>query len=127
MKRTMEKDLLQALMHWLSDNAPQLYALCLVIGIALSKAAQQEEGISSKDIWGAVLSGLLTLALYPLLEYLGLPSTMAIFAGALVAFIGAKKLEGYVNEVAAVIVESVKAGIRSFRWPWGGDKKHGSD
>jgi lambda family phage holin len=118
MKRAMDKnDLIQAVMHWLGDNAPQAYAMCLAIGIALTKAAS-EDGIDSKDMWGAILSGLLTLALYPLLEYLGIPSTLAIFGGALIAFIGAKKLEGYVNEVAAVLVESVKAAIKSFRWPW---------
>lgn len=115
MKRTMDKhDFLQAVMGWLSDHSPQVYAMCLAIGIALTKAAS-EDGIDTKDMWGAVLSGLLTLALYPVLEYTGVPSTMAIFGGALVAFIGAKKLEGYVDEIAAVVVESIKAAVR-LRW-----------
>lgn len=121
MKRTMDKtDILQAVMHWLGDNAPQVYAMCLAIGIALTKAAS-EDGIDSKDMWGAVLSGLLTLALYPLLEYTGLPSTLAIFGGALVAFIGAKKLEGYVNEVAAVVVDSIKSAMS--RWIGGKNER----
>lgn len=113
MKRTMDKhDIIQVVLSWLDDHAPQVYAMCLAIGIALAKAAS-EDGIDSKDMWGAVLSGLLTLALYPLLEYSGLPSTLAIFGGALVAFIGAKKLEGYVNEVATALVESIKSAFKA--------------
>lgn len=110
MKRLMDKDIWQPVMEWLSLHAPQVYAMLLAIGIGLSKAAS-EDGIESKDLWGAVLSGLLTLALYPLLEYLGIPSALAIFLGALIAFIGAKKLEGYVDELMTALVAGIKSLI----------------
>jgi lambda family phage holin len=38
------------------------------------------------------MCGLATLTLVPLLEYLGLPQSMATFAGGLVGFIGVEKL-----------------------------------
>lgn len=41
------------------------------------------------------LCGLITLALVPLLEWMGLPQGMATFAGGMVGFMGVEKLRGY--------------------------------
>ncbi|MNJ77440.1 Phage holin family (Lysis protein S) [compost metagenome] len=41
------------------------------------------------------LCGMVTLALVPLLEWFGLPQSMATFAGGMVGFMGVEKLRDY--------------------------------
>lgn len=69
----------------------QLYAAGLAMVIALVRSIHAG-GKAMKSILEAVLCGCLTLALVPILNYLGLPPDLAVAAGAAIAFLGVEWL-----------------------------------
>jgi len=84
-------DLWAAVLAWLHSVAPSLYALALSVTVAVVRVIYGG-GSGRQMILEGVMCGLATLTLVPLLEYLGLPQSMATFAGGLVGFIGVEKL-----------------------------------
>ncbi|WP_430305066.1 phage holin, lambda family [Pseudomonas mosselii] len=91
-----EKDpgLWAALIAWVIAHQPQLYAAGLSVAIAVFRVMYGGGNRRQMLLEGA-LCGLITLALVPLLEWMGLPPGMATFAGGMVGFMGVEKLRGY--------------------------------
>ncbi|MCU7240395.1 phage holin, lambda family [Pseudomonas peradeniyensis] len=96
-----EKDpgLWSAVLAWLIAHQPQLYAAGLSVGIAVLRVMYGSGSRRQMYLEGA-LCGLVTLSLVPLLEWLGLPQSMATFAGGAVGFLGVEKVRGYYDRVA---------------------------
>lgn len=84
-------DLWAALLAWLSMHAPSVYAFLLSVTVAVVRVIYGG-GTRRQMVLEGVMCGLATLTLVPLLQYLGLPQSMATFAGGLVGFIGVEKL-----------------------------------
>lgn len=81
----------EALLAWLSSVAPSLYALALSVTVAVLRVIYGG-GSHRQMILEGALCGLATLTLVPLLEYFGLPQSMATFVGGSVGFLGVEKL-----------------------------------
>lgn len=77
----------QALLDLLLNLWPQIYAAGLVMLIAFVRAIHAG-GKPVKTLLEAVLCGFLTLALMPLMAYMGMPQDMAVPVGAAIAFLG---------------------------------------
>lgn len=84
-------DLWAALIAWLSIHAPSVYAFLLSVTIAVVRVIYGG-GTSRQMVLEGIMCGLATLTLVPLLQVIGLPESMATFAGGLVGFIGVEKL-----------------------------------
>lgn len=84
-------DLWAALLAWLSIHAPSVYAFLLSVTIAVVRVIYGG-GTSRQMVLEGIMCGLATLTLVPLLQVIGLPESMATFAGGLVGFIGVEKL-----------------------------------
>ena len=84
-------DLWAALLAWLSVHAPSIYAFGLSAIIAVVRVVYGG-GSRRQMLLEGVMCGLATLTAIPLLQYLGLPQSMATFAGGLFGFIGVEKL-----------------------------------
>lgn len=84
-------DLWAALFAWLSVHAPSVYAFLLSVTIAVVRVIYGG-GTRRQMVLEGVMCGLATLTVVPLLQVLGLPESMATFAGGLVGFIGVEKL-----------------------------------
>lgn len=84
-------DLWAALLAWLAVHAPSVYAFCLSVIVAVVRVVYGG-GTTRQMVLEGAMCGLATLTLVPLLQYLGLPESMATFAGGLVGFIGVEKL-----------------------------------
>ncbi len=78
-------------MAWVSIVAPQLYAFALSVTIAVVRVIYGG-GNRRQMVMEGVLCGLATLTLIPLLEYFGLPPSMATFMAGAVGFMGTEKL-----------------------------------
>ncbi|EOG4614363.1 phage holin, lambda family [Pseudomonas aeruginosa] len=85
-----------ALLAWLSVHHPQLYAVGLSVGIAFLRVVYGG-GTRRQMLLEGALCGLVTLALVPLLEWMGLPQEMATFAGGAVGFMGVEKIRDYAD------------------------------
>lgn len=84
-------DLWTALAAWWGAHQASLHAMGLSMAIAVARVIYG--GGKGKQIaLEAVLCGLATLSLIPMLEWLGFPQSMASFAGGLVGFLGVEKL-----------------------------------
>lgn len=75
----------------ISLHATQIYAFVLSVGIAGLRVIYGG-GTNRQAILESVLCGLVTLSLVPLLAHLGLPDSMATFAGGACGFLGTEKL-----------------------------------
>ena len=93
-----EKDptLWVSVLAWLGSVAAALYAPGLSVSIAVLRVVYGGGNRRQMLIEGS-LCGLITLSLVPVLEYLGLPSSMATFAGGAVGFLGVDKLRIYAD------------------------------
>jgi lambda family phage holin len=80
-----------AALAWLQTVAPSLYAFGLSVTIAVLRVVYGG-GSKRQMILEGLLCGLITLALVPLVEYFGLPQSMATFIGGACGFIGTEKL-----------------------------------
>jgi lambda family phage holin len=89
---------------WLVLHQPQLYAAGLSVGIAVLRVMYGSGTRRQMYLEGA-LCGLVTLSLVPLLEWMGLPQSMATFAGGAVGFLGVEKVRGYYDHAATRKVE----------------------
>lgn len=100
MSNMPEKDagLWAAVAAFLSAHSPQISAFAMSVAVAVLRVVYGGGGRRQQLLEGS-LCGLAAVAVVPLLEYLGLPSSMAIFAGCLVGFVGAKNIEGYADRI----------------------------
>ncbi|NQD72932.1 phage holin, lambda family [Pseudomonas sp. CM27] len=91
-----EKDpsLWAAVLTGVLAHQPQLGAAGLSVAIAVLRVVYGGGTRRQMFLEGA-LCGLITLALVPLLEWMGLPQGMATFAGGMVGFMGVEKLRVY--------------------------------
>jgi len=80
-----------AVLAWLHAIAPSLYAFCLSVTIAVLRVVYGG-GTKRQMVLEGALCGFATLTLVPLLEYFGLPQSMATFVGGSVGFLGTEKL-----------------------------------
>ena len=80
-----------AVLAWLHAVAPSLYAFALSVTIALLRVIYGG-GSKRQMILESALCGLATLAMVPLLEWIGLPQNMATFVGGLFGFLGTEKI-----------------------------------
>lgn len=87
-------DLWVSITAFLVSMGTVLYPPALSIAIAVLRVIYGG-GTRRQMILEGSLCGLCTLTLIPLLEWLGLPSSMATFAGGAVGFIGVDKLRKY--------------------------------
>ena len=81
----------QAVLAWLQVIAPSVYAFCLSVTIAVVRVVHGG-GTKRQMVLEGALCGFATLTLVPLLEYFGLPQSMATFVGGSVGFLGTEKL-----------------------------------
>ncbi len=80
-----------AALAWLQTIAPSLYAFGLSVTIALLRVVYGG-GNRRQMFLESALCGLATLAMVPLLEWVGLPQNMATFVGGLFGFLGTEKI-----------------------------------
>jgi len=81
----------EALLAWLQSVAPSLYALALSTTIAALRVVYGGGSRRQMMLEGA-LCGAATLAVVPLLGYLGFPADMAVFVGGFVGFVGVEEI-----------------------------------
>ncbi|MGO2711584.1 phage holin, lambda family [Pseudomonas helleri] len=86
------------LLAWLQAVSPSLYAFGLSITVAALRVIYGGGGMRQAILEGS-LCGLATLTMVPLLEWLGLPSGMATFAGGLVGFLGVDKFRQLADRI----------------------------
>ena len=91
---------------WLHAIAPSLYAFGLSVTVAVLRVVYGG-GTSRQMILEGALCGLATLSLVPLLQWLGLPSNMATFAGGMVGFVGVEKLREYADRIIGKKIDKV--------------------
>lgn len=84
-------DLWAVVLAWLGVLMPQAYAFGLSVTIAVLRVIYGGGGRKQMVMEGA-LCGLATLTLIPLLEWAGLPQSMATFIGGATGFLGTEKL-----------------------------------
>jgi len=96
----------QAVLAWLQTIAPSLYAFGLSVTVAVLRVVYGG-GTSRQMILEGALCGLATLSLVPLLQWLGLPSNMATFAGGMVGFVGVEKLREYADRIIGKKIDKV--------------------
>ena len=84
-------ELIAVLLAWLSVAISHLYAPALSVTIAVLRVIYGGGTRRQMALEGA-LCGLATLTLVPLLEWAGLPQSMATFIGGSVGFLGTEKL-----------------------------------
>jgi len=89
-----------AALAWLQTVAPSLYAFALSVTIAVLRVVYGG-GSKRQMILEGALCGLATLTLVPLLEYFGLPQSMATFVGGTCGFLGTEKLRDMADKVMA--------------------------
>lgn len=92
MKRMNEHtDTLASLIGWLQSISPALAAVVLSVITAVLRVVYGGGSVRQMLLEGA-LCGAVTLALVPLLQWLGLPDNMATFAGGMTGFVGVEEL-----------------------------------
>ena len=108
MKNMPEKDpnLWAALLAWVGTVVPHLYAPALSVAVAVLRVIYGGGG-SRQMVLEGLLCGLATLSLVPLLQWLGLPSNMATFAGGMVGFVGVEKLREYADRIIGKKIDKV--------------------
>ena len=84
-----DPNLWQALLAYVATAWPQLYAAGLAFIVAMLRSLHAGNP-ASKSWLEALLCGCLTLAVFPVLHYWGLPINLAVAFGAVIAFKGAE-------------------------------------
>lgn len=94
-----EKDLgvWAQLFEWLSQHAPLAHAVLLSIAIAITRAIYGG-GRWRQVLLEGVLCGLMTVAAFGGMEWLGVPASAASFIGGLIGFVGTKKIGEYLDK-----------------------------
>lgn len=98
MREMFDKDpsLWAALLAWLSQHMPVLYATGLSFIVAVIRVIYGG-GTQRQALLEAALCTLITLGLIPVLEWLGMPENMATAAGVFTGFLGVKKIAEYAD------------------------------
>lgn len=84
-------DALASLTGWLHSISPALAAVVLSI-VTAGLRVIYGGGTYRQMLLESMLCGAVTLALVPLLQWIGMPDNMATFAGGCVGFIGVEEL-----------------------------------
>jgi lambda family phage holin len=92
------------LAQWASENAPAILAPALSFVIAGLRVIYGG-GERRQVFLEAALCGLATVSIVPALEWLGLPQSMATFAGGMVGFVGVEKLRAYADKLIGLKVK----------------------
>ena len=100
-----DPSLWDALLMWLSVNSPVLYAVFLSASIAVTRVIYGG-GSGRQMLLEATICGLITVAIAPLVEWLGIPATMSQFVGGAVGLIGVEQLRAL-----AIGIGRKKAGL----------------
>lgn len=90
-------DLWVSFLAWLGSVAVILYPPAMSVAMAVLRVVYGG-GTRRQMILEGSLCGLCTLSCVPLLEFLGLPSGMATFAGGAIGFVGVDKLRIYAGQ-----------------------------
>jgi lambda family phage holin len=86
------------LLVWMIQFAPNLYAPALSVVIAGLRVLYG--GGTWRQVWlEGALCGAATLAIKPLLIWLGMPADLAVFIGACFGFVGVEKLRERADQV----------------------------
>ncbi|TBW02734.1 phage holin, lambda family [Azotobacter chroococcum] len=86
------------LLAWMIQFAPHLYAPALSVVIAGLRVLYG--GGTWRQVWlEGALCGAATLAIKPLLIWLGMPADLAVFIGACFGFVGVEKLRERADQV----------------------------
>lgn len=89
---------------WQESHRPHLVATVLSVIIALLRALKNG-GSFGCSLLEACLCGTLTLSVFPLLDYFGMPLYLAVSIGAGMSFLGVDWLRGTLSGAAAKLVE----------------------
>lgn len=84
-------DFWAALAGWWAAHQGSFHAMGLSIVIAVIRVIYGGGKLRQMVLEG-IMCGLATLSIIPLLEWMGLPDSMASFAGGMVGFLGVDKL-----------------------------------
>lgn len=84
-------DTLASLVGWLQSISPALAAVVLSV-VTAGLRVVYGGGTYRQMFLEAMLCGAVTLALVPLLQWLGMPDNMATFAGGMTGFVGVEEL-----------------------------------
>lgn len=90
--------LLAAIAAFINLYGSQIYAFLMSVAVAALRVVYGGGGHRQMFLEGT-LCGLAALATVPLLEYLGLPSNLAVFIGACAGFIGVEKIREYADRI----------------------------
>ncbi|WP_176506375.1 phage holin, lambda family [Pseudomonas urethralis] len=96
----MDKDpgMWAAVLSWAVTHQTQLYAAGMSMLMAIFRVVRGG-GTRRQMLLEGAMCGLITLALVPLLQWLGLPQSMATFAGGAVGFMGVDKIRAYSDTI----------------------------
>lgn len=88
----------QAVLTYIATMWPQVYASGLAVVVALIRSLHA--GNTARKSWlEAVLCGCLTLTVFPVLRYLGLPIDLAAAIGGVIAFKGTEWFAHRADEI----------------------------
>lgn len=94
---------------WFIDNVQLLAAFALSFVVAVLRTLKD----GKLDLIEAGLCGMLTLASWSAIEYIGLPTKTAIFVGGMIAWLGTAWCKKYVK--AMLLWALTKAGLMKER------------
>ena len=88
-----------ALLTWLQEHAPALYAVGLTLVMAILRI-KYRGGSWCEALFEGPICMLLTLSLIPVLEYFELSANLATAAGIWIGYFGVRKVARWVEGVA---------------------------
>jgi lambda family phage holin len=97
------------LIKWLIENSQLLAAFAMSFVVAVLRTVKD----GKLDLIEAGLCGMLTLASWSMIEYIGLPTKIAIFVGGMIAWLGTAWCQKYVK--AMLLWALTKAGLMKER------------
>ncbi len=84
-------DLWAAVLAWVSQVAPHLYAPLMSVAVAALRVIYGG-GSRRQMVLEGSLCGLATVAVKPALIWIGVPEDVAVFAGAFIGLVGVEKI-----------------------------------
>ncbi|MFN1268430.1 phage holin, lambda family [Pseudomonas lundensis] len=84
---------------WLSQHSPTIYAALASAAMAVARIIYGG-GTRRQALLEATICTLLTISLIAVLEYFGLPSSLATPAGIWIGFLGVKKIADFADRFA---------------------------
>lgn len=89
---------------WLVGFLHYAYAPVLAFAVSMVRAIHAG-GRPMKSFLEAIMVGLITIGLVPLLRFLEMPESLSVFAGSAIAFMGVEWLRGRVDAVARILID----------------------